>query len=224
MSARRYTHSGLLVPYVAAWSAETAHAPTVVRHQTGHGIGFADEGAYDRDADGVLWIRQPIARGSGRPLFPTVHALRQRRAVSRMLCQVCGADTLEQNPERQLFVLKDIGRPVGEGELTTAAPVRPRVRRSRPSTARTCASTSRPGSNGRCRGASPGSRTTGAPSGPSPATTSPRSPTAIPPATGLWPPVRCCPSTAVPPCSRTPGTSCRPMASSARGDRSPARR
>lgn len=121
----RYTHGGLPVPYVAAWSAETAHAPVVVRHRTGHGIGFADEGPFDRDADGVLWIRQPIARGSGRPLFPTIHALRQRRAVSRMLCQVCGADTLEQNPERQLFVLKDVGRPVEEGELTTAAPVCP---------------------------------------------------------------------------------------------------
>jgi hypothetical protein len=97
----------------------------VIRHRTGKGIAFADEGPYDRDADGVLWIRQPIAQGSGRPLFPTIHALRQRRAVSRMLCQVCGADTLEQNPERQLFVLKDVGRPVEEGELTTAAPVCP---------------------------------------------------------------------------------------------------
>ncbi|MFE0774291.1 hypothetical protein [Streptomyces sp. NPDC058861] len=113
------------MPYVTAWSAETAHAPVVVHHRTGQGIGFADEGPFDRDADGVLWIRQAIAEGAGRPLFPTVHALRQRRAVSRMLCQVCGADTLEQDPERQLFVLKDVGRPIEEGELTTAAPVCP---------------------------------------------------------------------------------------------------
>ncbi|MFD8947660.1 hypothetical protein ACFV0B_02210 [Streptomyces xanthophaeus] len=97
----------------------------MVRHRTGRGIGFTDEGPYDRDADGVLWIRQAIARGSGRPLFPTVHALRQRRTVSRMLCQVCGADTLKHDPERQLFVLKDVGRPIEEGELTTAAPVCP---------------------------------------------------------------------------------------------------
>ncbi|MFD7898981.1 hypothetical protein [Streptomyces sp. NPDC059743] len=45
--------------------------------------------------------------------------------MSRLLCQVCGTDTLEQDPERQLFVLKDVGQPVGEGELTTAAPVCP---------------------------------------------------------------------------------------------------
>ncbi|MFF9458086.1 hypothetical protein [Streptomyces flaveolus] len=113
------------MPYVASWSAETQQVPTVVLHRTGQGIGYADEGPYDRDADGVLWIRQAIAPGAGRALFPTIHALRQRRAVSRMLCQVCGADTLERNPERQLFILKDVGRPVGEGELTTAAPVCP---------------------------------------------------------------------------------------------------
>ncbi|MEV5010585.1 hypothetical protein [Streptomyces sp. NPDC055692] len=110
---------------MAAWSAETPRAPAVVPHRTGQGIGYADEGLYDRDADGVLWIRQAIAPGSGRPLFPTIHPLRQRRAINRMLCQVCGADTLEQDPERQLFVLKDVGRPVEEGELTTAAPVCP---------------------------------------------------------------------------------------------------
>ncbi|WNI20079.1 hypothetical protein [Actinacidiphila sp. ITFR-21] len=113
------------MPYVTAWSTERHRIPAVVRHPSGKGIGFSDEMPYDRDADGVLWVRQTIGAGTGRALFPTVHSLRQRRAVSRLLCQVCGADTLEQDPERQLFVLKDVGRPVGEGELTTAAPVCP---------------------------------------------------------------------------------------------------
>ncbi|MFI6112810.1 hypothetical protein [Kitasatospora sp. NPDC051164] len=125
MSRTPFVQGGLPVPYVTAWSTETHPAATVVLHRTGQGIGYADETPYDRDSDGVLWIRQAIAQGAGKALFPTVHALRQRRAISRMLCQVCGADTLQQDPERQLFVLKDVGRPVDEGELTTAAPVCP---------------------------------------------------------------------------------------------------
>ncbi|MEU3171819.1 hypothetical protein ACIF9R_12790 [Streptomyces sp. NPDC086080] len=125
MSGNRYVQGGLPVPYVTAWSSEKHRVPAVVRHSSGKGIGYADETSYDRDADGVLWVRQAIARGSGKALFPTIHALRQRRAISRMLCQVCGADTLEQDPKRQLFVLKDVGRPVEEGERTTAAPACP---------------------------------------------------------------------------------------------------
>ncbi|MEU3279102.1 hypothetical protein [Streptomyces antibioticus] len=97
---------GLPVPYVTAWSAATHRTPTVVLHTTGQGIGYADEAPYDRDMDGVLWIRQAIAPGAGRALLPTVHSLRQRQAISRMSCQVCGADTLELDPERQLFILK----------------------------------------------------------------------------------------------------------------------
>jgi hypothetical protein len=50
-----------------------------------------------------------------------VHALRQRRAVRRMLCQVCGGPTAGSGP--WLFVLRDVGRPVEEGERTTAPPV-----------------------------------------------------------------------------------------------------
>ena len=127
MSRHQYEQGGLRVPYIAAWSTEQYRTPAVVLRggQGGAGIGFADETPYDRDADGVLWVRQVIAPGTGRPLFPNAHALRQRRAVKRMLCQVCGVDTLEQNPERQLFVLKDIGQPVREGERTSAAPVCP---------------------------------------------------------------------------------------------------
>ncbi|PJE93926.1 hypothetical protein CUT44_31615 [Streptomyces carminius] len=79
------------------------------------GVGYLDETPYDRDGHGVLWVRQALARGSGRPQFQNVHVLRQRRAVRRMLCQVCGGPWL--------FVLRDVGRPVEEGERTTAPPV-----------------------------------------------------------------------------------------------------
>ncbi|MDT3396204.1 hypothetical protein RKE29_06060 [Streptomyces sp. B1866] len=54
------------------------------------GIGYADENAYDRDATGMLWDRVPFRPGEGRPEFATVHSTRQRLAMRRLLCQVCG--------------------------------------------------------------------------------------------------------------------------------------
>ena len=111
------------VPYISSWSREKMIRPPVVRvaGRGGEGIGYLGESPYDRDRRGVLWVRHTLARGKGRPLFHTVHALRQRRAVLHMLCQVCGTSVLDDGPH--LFVLRDVGRPVAEGERTTAPPV-----------------------------------------------------------------------------------------------------
>ncbi|MEE1941041.1 hypothetical protein V1L54_16795 [Streptomyces sp. TRM 70361] len=111
------------VPYIAAWSRERTYRPAMARRAVGdgEGVGYLDETPYDRDGRGVLWVRQALARGSGRPQFQNVHVLRQRRAVRRMLCQVCGHPTPRGGP--WLFVLRDVGRPVEEGERTTAPPV-----------------------------------------------------------------------------------------------------
>ncbi|MFE0421995.1 hypothetical protein [Streptomyces sp. NPDC058953] len=79
---------GPVVPYITAWSSEQGVQPLVVTR--GAGIGYADETPYDRDADGVLWTRVPSSPGRGRPEFGQVHLMRQRRAMRRMLCQVCG--------------------------------------------------------------------------------------------------------------------------------------
>ncbi|WP_030746653.1 hypothetical protein [Streptomyces sp. NRRL F-5135] len=76
------------VPYIAKWSAEQAPRMRVVTK--GRGIGYADERPYGRDTDGVLWTRAPSQPGKGRPEFGKVHALRQRRAMLELLCQVCG--------------------------------------------------------------------------------------------------------------------------------------
>jgi hypothetical protein len=78
------------VPYVTAWSSERA-SNVVVAGAAGSGIGFADELPSDRDEHGVLWRRTPLRQGTGRPEFGKVHALRQRRAMRDLLCQVCGA-------------------------------------------------------------------------------------------------------------------------------------
>ncbi|MFD7445935.1 hypothetical protein [Streptomyces sp. NPDC059909] len=122
---RQYKQNGLVVPYITAWTSEETAAPNVERRigKGGAGLGFRDETEYDRDPEGALWVRQAIAPGKGRARFDTVHALRQRRAMQHLLCQVCGVSVLEEGTGRHLFVLKEVGRPVAEGETTTAPPV-----------------------------------------------------------------------------------------------------
>jgi hypothetical protein len=78
------------VPYITRWSAEKAAATPVIRRRRGTGIAYADERSYDRDEHGVLWTRAPSQPGRGRPQYGSVHSLRQRLAMSGLLCQICG--------------------------------------------------------------------------------------------------------------------------------------
>lgn len=87
--APREGHHGT-VPYIVQWSEERDCSPELTVRQNGDGVGYADETPGDRDAHGVLWRQVTGRRGQGRPLFGSVHPLRQRRAMRRLLCQVCG--------------------------------------------------------------------------------------------------------------------------------------
>lgn len=80
---------GFTVPYMAMWSEEE-ELPLKVVERPGRGIGLADEMMGDRDRYGVLWLRVTSRPGVGRPRFGVMHSSRQRRAMLRMLCQVCG--------------------------------------------------------------------------------------------------------------------------------------
>ncbi|MGY1456362.1 hypothetical protein [Streptomyces sp. SS8] len=116
-----------VVPYIAAWSGEPMVHPRPVRVALGGGrLGFPDGDAtsYGHDWRGALWARQFPGPGKGRPQYETVHVQRQRRAMSDLLCQVCGTTTVTGAVgERFLFLVKDVGRPVLEGERTTSPPV-----------------------------------------------------------------------------------------------------
>jgi hypothetical protein len=108
-----------VVPYVTEWSEEQA-PPFVVLERRGVGIAYADESLVDRDKHGVLWSRMSYRPGVGRPLFGRVHPLRQRRAMRRLLCQVC-AGPADQNGEGVLWLMRDFreawpGWPNGMGE------------------------------------------------------------------------------------------------------------
>lgn len=128
MSPKVLHWRGLQVPFITPWSSEAAPLPPVILHhgRGGTGLGYADEDEHlDRWLGGALWIRMPATRGIGTPHFAGIHALRQRQAMHRLLCQVCGRTTLGTRPdERTLFLLgaRD-GVPIREQETTTAPPV-----------------------------------------------------------------------------------------------------
>jgi hypothetical protein len=83
-----------------------------------------DEVPQDRDGFGALWVRASIlpAARRGVPEFANMAPFRQRRCMADMLCQVCAV-----RPERPegpyLFLMKDVGRPIQEGEVTASPPV-----------------------------------------------------------------------------------------------------
>jgi hypothetical protein len=92
-------------PYVASWSKERGK-PSIVIERAGGGIGYADEILYDRDRHGVLWLRSPVRQGVGEPEFARVHPLRQRRAMTRLLCNVC-AGPADRTDAGVLWLLAD---------------------------------------------------------------------------------------------------------------------
>ncbi|HEX5408059.1 MAG TPA: hypothetical protein VFX16_37830 [Pseudonocardiaceae bacterium] len=92
------------MPYVAIWTGEQTIATTVMRY--GQGIAYTDEIPTDRDHDGVLWTRSSSRPGQGRPVFTQLHPLRQRRAMRRLLCQVC-AGPADYNDRGHLWLLTD---------------------------------------------------------------------------------------------------------------------
>lgn len=130
IAPRKQLHwRGVRVPYVAPWSAEHNLPGQIVRKTGigGTGIGYADEQHHDRRM-GFLWARVSLARGKGTPDLGGMHSLRQRRAISHMLCGVCGASTFDEDfarwNERHLYVARATqGRPIAEGERTAMAPV-----------------------------------------------------------------------------------------------------
>jgi hypothetical protein len=92
-------------PYITSWSTEQDPPHTLVEHR-GLGIAYLDETVIDRDDKGVLWYRTPSRPRQGRPEFGRVHPLRQRRAMRRLLCQVCGGPA-DHTSDGVLWLLKD---------------------------------------------------------------------------------------------------------------------
>jgi hypothetical protein len=92
-------------PYITQWSEEL-EPPTQLIERPGCGIAYLDEHMADRDDRGVLWFRTPSQPGQGQPLFSEVHSLRQRRAMRRLLCGVCGKPA-DRTVDGVLWLLRD---------------------------------------------------------------------------------------------------------------------
>ncbi|OSC69938.1 hypothetical protein B5181_11255 [Streptomyces sp. 4F] len=122
----QFTWRGMRVPYLAPWTGEIRDQPRLVRRPLtrGGGIAYVDEHRlYDRHAD-ILWLRIGAVRGVGTPVLAGVNAQRQRQAMDRQLCQVCGVTTYGSADGTHLFLLAEReGRPITEGEQTASPPI-----------------------------------------------------------------------------------------------------
>lgn len=113
----------LQVPYITAWSGEAVDARLTLRwHPEAGGLrlSYRDEVAQDR-MWGVLWARQGISR-QGRPEWKLVNTLRQRRAMLRSLCQVCGQTATDHHTGRVWWILADDPSDTSTGDGYTNAP------------------------------------------------------------------------------------------------------
>ncbi len=118
LNADAVIRSGL-VPYITNWSGERPiRTPIVAKGRSG--IGYRQERRGDRDAQGVLWARYIRAPGVGEPEFGAVHPYRQRQAMRRLLCQVCG-EPADRNDQGVLWLLGQADRP-WPGEESTGQP------------------------------------------------------------------------------------------------------
>jgi hypothetical protein len=95
----------IIAPYITSWSTEN-DPPHQLIERPGFGIAYLDEHLTDRDNHGVLWYRTTSRPRQGRPTFGKVHPLRQRRAMRRLLCQVC-AGPADHTDDGVLWLLKD---------------------------------------------------------------------------------------------------------------------
>ncbi|MCZ0210933.1 hypothetical protein OZK63_36740 [Streptomyces sp. UMAF16] len=117
---------GIPVPFITAWSKEEIPVQELVKVHRSSGttvLGLRGETDLERQF-GVSWMRMPATRG-GRPQHGRVHAPRQRQAMSRLLCQLCGGPTVgTRKDEWTLFLAASAdGHPLLSGERTESPPV-----------------------------------------------------------------------------------------------------
>lgn len=77
------------VPWVARWSGEVNRTKVRLDRLDGELVVHYPDGNADRDNSGALWMREGIGR-TGEPQFGQVSVYRQRLAMRRRKCQVCG--------------------------------------------------------------------------------------------------------------------------------------
>jgi hypothetical protein len=92
MTSKTTTWRGVPVPWAALWSAEQRigkEDPMLIWQGR---LAYTDEIPGDRRL-GVLWCRHRLG-SHGEPLFGQLHTARQRLAMIKSLCQVCGGSAV----------------------------------------------------------------------------------------------------------------------------------
>lgn len=108
------------VPWVTRWTNEVNQTKLQVSiTRDGLTLSYAD-GNEDRDAFGVLWKREGITRG-GTPQFSEINTYRQRAAMNKCLCQVCGKK-IQERPIRWLMSRASLHHLEDGTALTISAP------------------------------------------------------------------------------------------------------
>jgi hypothetical protein len=113
------THKGMQVPWVTRWTNEVSTDKVKTALVDGELSLFYSDGHEYRDDHGVLWQREGIGRG-GEPQFAQVSAHRQRAAMRKGLCQVCG-QRITDRPIRWLMAANQL-TPVRDGTALTFSP------------------------------------------------------------------------------------------------------
>jgi len=112
---------GAVVPWVAQWTNEENATPFGVMgtYPTSR-VAMHQEGLGDRDRHGVLWWRTGISRG-GTPQFAQLNTYRQRAAMLKRRCQICG-DKLPDGPIEKWLMGGAQVEEIGGAPITTNPP------------------------------------------------------------------------------------------------------
>jgi hypothetical protein len=114
------TFKGLRVPWVTRWSGEVLDDPYKLTKIAGKALLRYETPAMEtRDSHVVLWQREGTTR-SGEPQFSQLSTFRQRAAMNRGRCQVCGRK-LHPGPVNWLLTAAQIDH-TPEGEVVTMSP------------------------------------------------------------------------------------------------------
>lgn len=112
-------YEGRPVPWVTRWTGEVNSSKLEVGI-TRDTVEVSYPGGRDpRDAHGILWKREGLTR-RGKPQWSQVNTYRQRAAMLKRKCQVCGTK-IDERPIRWL-VPRDQLHETSDGPVTISAP------------------------------------------------------------------------------------------------------
>ncbi|MEU4970021.1 hypothetical protein [Streptomyces smyrnaeus] len=122
---RPVQRDGRTVPYITRWDSEQNISAQQL-FLSSERLSYIEEDAEDRDRSGVLYERTSGDYGTGNPEWRQIHPLRQRHAMTDLLCQVC-AQPPSRTKKGWLFLIPGRATPTAlatlEGQPTTHPPL-----------------------------------------------------------------------------------------------------